>query len=171
MICSKCKRDLSLPKLSPARRAKELRDHEGSRGCTLDSVAQELFVRDLVPYPKGHSLPDFIPIQVYKTRAETGLDKLGQLMPKRSSSFEDQYWAPKWARIVTEQVSRGYANTVPEIVIGARNRYLKRLLDDEEAQRVLLTAFALGGFQATRPYVVEGLKVGVERWDYGFFNI
>ncbi len=132
MICPKCKRDL-MPRLSPSKRAKELRNHEGSRGCTLDALAQELFARDLVPYPKGHSLPNFIPIQVYKTRAETGLDKLGQLMPRRSSSFEDQFWAPKRARIVTEQVER-------------------------EEQDALVSVAALGDRKAVRVFILEIAK-------------
>ena len=168
MICPKCKRDLSLPKLSPAKRAKEHRDHEGSRGCTLDALAQELFARDLVPYPKGHSLPDFIPIQVYKTRAETGLDKLGQLMPRRSSSFEDQFWTSKWVRIVSEQVERetrfGYITR--EKLRAGRDQYLRKLLLDTEAQAVLLTTFALGGFDATYPYVAKSLRIELESMDF-----
>lgn len=125
----------------------QVRRHRGSKNCQIDALSVSLLDRGLLPYPPGHSLPAFVPVETHVTRAEYSLAKEGKFTADKPTV---QCWAPKWVRIVTEEASKRATDVTRGIEIPACNKedrdlVLLRLLGDEEAQRAILSAYALDG--------------------------
>lgn len=103
VFCIRCRRRISRQFME-----KHYRGHK----CDADHDARVLLsIRHLVPYPRGHDLPDSIPRETHVTRARyegQRLDESGAVIPIRSRSSRKgskrglgrQVWVPFWVRIV-----------------------------------------------------------------------
>jgi hypothetical protein len=129
------------------------KNHLGSRACRVIADTKRLFALGLAPYPRGNSLPEWLPVLRVETNGCYGLENLGQPAGYRdggtwrsaAASVVWQYWAPVWVRVVTESF-----NAEPG---SRRDVLILRGIDDPEFAAALVASWRLGGLDSARVFL------------------